>query len=88
MNPIDDMSDPGMAALNAMSTKMRRGRFRDALPEEEQREITLILTPGGGAEVVSDSGAVDGPMEEAEEAMGQETSTGEPPMDEDEELDY
>lgn len=80
MSPTDD---PELAALEAFGTQMRRGRFKDALPEEEQRTITLILTPGGGAEVVEDSGdpgaEVDPMAEEAGEMPGA--------PDEDESLD-
>ena len=69
MNP----DDPKAAALSRMATTMGRGRFKAALPEEEQREITLILTPSG-AEVVSDSGAEDEASESPElEAMEQST---------------
>lgn len=71
---MNQNDDPELAALEAFGTQMRRGRFKDALPEEEQREITLILTPGGGAQVVSDTGAdpmMDGdPMGEAGEMPG------------------
>jgi hypothetical protein len=56
MNPNDD---PELAALDAFGTQMRRGRFKDALPEEEQRQITLIISPGGQAQIVSDTGADD-----------------------------
>lgn len=66
MKPEDD---PALAALSDFGTKMRRGRFMDALPEEEQREITLLISPGGVAEVVSDTGAepAETPEEEAAE---------------------
>jgi len=79
MNPNDD---PELAALDAFGTQMRRGRFKDALPEEEQRQITLIITPGGGAEVLSDSAD---PMTDMD-PMGE---AGEDPAapDEDESLD-
>jgi hypothetical protein len=80
MNPNDD---PELAALDAFGTQMRRGRFKDALPEEEQRQITLIISPGGQAQIVDDTGA--DPMAEMSPDDEMAEMPGAP--DEDEALD-
>lgn len=72
--------DPALAALSDLCTSMRRGRFKDALPEEEQRQITLILTPQG-AEVVSDTGAEEEMAEPADEAALEMEEGEELPME-------
>lgn len=63
--------DPEMDALESFGTSMRRGRFMDALPEEEQRQITLIISPDGGAQVIEDTGADMGGEMPLDEEMGE-----------------
>jgi len=40
-----------LAALDALSAQMGRGRIMDALPAEEQEAIRIIISPGGGVTI-------------------------------------
>lgn len=77
MRPMDD--DPEMAALSQLGGQMRRGRFMDALPAEEQEAIKIIISPGGGITIEGGSGDVDMDGQGAElEEDAQERATGAP----------
>lgn len=65
-----------IAALEALSSQMGRGRIMDALPAEEQEAIRIIITPGGGVSI--EGGGGGGDTESAEDAamQAEEIATG------------
>lgn len=64
-----------MAALAELGTKMRRGRFMDQLPEEEQQEIRIIISPEGEVRVEGGADPSESPETGGEEEA-QDVATG------------
>ena len=62
-----------LAALDALSAQMGRGRIMDALPAEEQEAIRIIISPGGGVTI---EGGGDTESAEDEAMRAEEVATG------------